>query len=98
MQGMKMQIQPPEAGPSAAGSRPLSAVGTTVEFGEGGFAGVTLLMLEDEVFEFMPFVADFGSTLVAFETSPCASMASRAAFSLALLALSNTSTCTRPMD
>lgn len=62
-------------------------------YDEDGLAGVTLLAFTGEAVKVEPRVTDVVFSELDLGTSPRASMASRAAFSFAFLALSNTSSC-----
>ena len=76
-----------------AGSRSVPAE-RSAALSEDKSPEILSLPVEGEALDAAPLVTDVASTALGFGISPCASIASRAAFSLALFALSNTSSCT----
>jgi hypothetical protein len=79
---------------AASGSDRAVGVGVVGPDREDGLAEAAAPITEDGVTELTRSAAGVvRSVVVDFETSPCASMASRAALSFAFLARSNTSSC-----
>lgn len=84
-------FESPKTGPLSVGSGPVTASGLMGSENGDELTGVSLPEVEGETVEAGTTEVDAVFTTGELGTPPLASMASRAAFSLAFLALSNTS-------